>query len=131
MKRLSLAMCLTAFAAPVVAEDADRGRDTYERFCASCHGVEATGMGPMQPVLMVTPTDLTRLSAENDGEFPLVRVIKRIDGRDPLVSHGSQMPVYGDYFEGNDTSMQAPSGQPIMTSQPVKELVAYLKTLQR
>jgi hypothetical protein len=88
-------------------------------------------MGPMQPVLVVPPTDLTRLNAGNDGEFPLVRVIKRIDGRDPLVSHGSQMPIYGDYFEGQDTAMQTSSGQPIMTSQPVKELVTYLKTLQR
>ena len=59
-------------------------------------------------------------------------MVKRIDGRDPLVAHGSPMPVFGDYFERVfDVPMKAPSGQPILTSQPVVDLVAYLQELQR
>ena len=71
------------------------------------------------------------LSRNNAGDFPLVRVIERIDGRDPLVAHGSPMPVYGDFFEGVDVVLKAPSGQPIMTSQPIVDLVAFLRSVQR
>ena len=86
----------------------------------------------MAGVLTVPPTNLTELAAQNGGTFPLIRVVKRIDGRDPLVAHGSPMPVFGDYFEGSfDVPMKAPSGQPIFASRPVVDLVAYLRELQR
>jgi hypothetical protein len=115
---------------PALAQDAARGQALYERYCTSCHGIDATGVGPLIPVLEVQPANLTRLSANNGGTFPLIRVVKRIDGRDPLVSHGSPMPVYGDFFEPTNVTIKAESGQMIMTSQPVVDLVAYLKTLQ-
>lgn len=127
---LLIAAAAAALAAPAGAEDAKAGQETYERYCASCHGLEATGHGPMRSVLTVQPVDLTGLTVENGGSFPLIRVVKRIDGRDPLVSHGSPMPVYGDFFEGNDVALKTDAGQPIMTSQPVADLVAYLRTLQ-
>lgn len=130
MFRKTLAMTLIAGAAPALAQDIDAGQANYERYCAACHGIEATGEGSMQAVLNIPPTDLTQLTAANAGVFPLVRVIKRIDGRDPLVSHGSPMPVYGDFFEGKDITMQTEAGQIIMTSQPVVDLVTYLKALQ-
>lgn len=132
MKLLGAAMVLMVLssAVPVLAQDAGRGEQTYLRYCATCHGLDATGHGPMRSVLTVQPVDLTRLSVENDGIFPLFRVVKRIDGRDPLVSHGSPMPVYGDYFEGEDVALKTDEGQPIMTSAPVADLVAYIRTRQ-
>jgi mono/diheme cytochrome c family protein len=130
LKTLLSGLVLLGMSAPVLAQDAEQGRATFERYCTSCHGIEATGKGPMIAVLTLQPADLTRLSAENDGKFPLIRVVKRIDGRDPLVSHGSPMPIYGDFFSARDATMKTESGQPIMTSQPVVDLVAYLKTLQ-
>ena len=60
----------------------------------------------------------------------MARVVKRIDGRDPLVSHGSPMPIYGDFFEGEDMTIKTPAGQPVMTSRPVVELVTYIQSLQ-
>ena len=84
---------------------------------------------PMAGVLVIQPTNLTQL-ADEEGVFPTARVVARIDGARPLVSHGSPMPVYGPYFEGQDTAMKTPEGQPILTSQPIVDLVAYLKTLQ-
>lgn len=48
---------------------------------------------------LVSP-DLTGLTERNEGAFPFVRVISWIDERDLLVAHGSQMPVYGEFFEG-------------------------------
>ncbi|WP_170784053.1 c-type cytochrome [Ruegeria lacuscaerulensis] len=111
------------------AQDVEEGAQLYQHYCATCHGIDATGHGPMAGVLVIQPADLTTL-ASDDGTFPVARVVSRIDGRDPLVSHGSPMPVYGPYFDGQDTSMKTPQGQPILTSQPIVDLVAYLETLQ-
>ncbi|WGW05426.1 c-type cytochrome [Tropicibacter oceani] len=119
-------------AAPAAAQDADIGRAQYHTHCATCHGLEGRGDGPMAGVLLVKPVNLTELSVQNGGTFPLERVVMRIDGREPLVSHGSPMPVYGDFFEGAfDVPVKAPSGQPVLTSQPVVDLVAYLREIQR
>ncbi len=120
---------LATMASQAVAQDVDTGAELYQHYCATCHGIDATGHGPMAGVLVIQPSDLTQLAGE-DGVFPTARVVARIDGRDPLVSHGSPMPVYGPYFEGQDTSMKTPDGQPILTSQPIVDLVAYLETLQ-
>ncbi|MEX0316847.1 MAG: cytochrome c [Ruegeria sp.] len=124
-----LAAC-ALLALPASAQDVERGEGLYFHHCAACHGREATGHGPMAGVLIIQPVDLTALTGE-DGVFPTERVVKRIDGRDPLVSHGSPMPVYGPYFEGRDTAIKTPAGQPILTSEPIVDLVAYLQTLQR
>ncbi|MFG5381805.1 c-type cytochrome [Yoonia sp. R2-816] len=130
MRWLSLTLMMT-FAAPAVAQDAQEGEALYQFYCATCHGTAAVGNGPMSPSLVVRPADLTTLSTRNDGVFPVIRVVMRIDGRDPLVSHGSAMPVYGDFFEGNDVATKAETGQPIMTSQPIVDLLAYLQGLQQ
>lgn len=113
------------------AQDIEEGKNLYFTYCATCHGLDVDGNGPMGPALVLQPTNLSRLQVENDGVFPLVRVIRRIDGRDPLVSHGSPMPVFGDYFEGRDIALRTPSGQSIMTSTPVADLVAWLETVQQ
>jgi mono/diheme cytochrome c family protein len=118
-------------APPVAAQDAVQGEALFGFYCATCHGASASGNGPMSPSLVVAPANLTRLAVDNDGVFPTERVIMRIDGRDPLVSHGSMMPVYGDFFEGTDVATKAETGQPIMTSQPIVDLLAYLQSLQQ
>lgn len=122
---LSLALAATAS-----AQDERAGAALYREYCASCHGIDGMGDGPMAGVLTIKPRDLTLLRAENDGVFPTALVVRRIDGRDPLVSHGSPMPVYGFFFEGNDASLKTPGGQPILTSKPIVDLVAYLESLQ-
>ena len=116
-------------ASGAAAQDAEKGGELYRHHCATCHGIDATGQGPMAGVLVIQPTDLTMLQ-EGDNEFPTERVVARIDGRDPPVSHGSPMPVYGFFFEGRDQAVKAPSGQPILTSQPIVDLLAYLESLQ-
>lgn len=121
---------LVGAATSSAAQDTEAGADLYRLHCATCHGIEATGSGPMAGVLVIKPVDLTALSANNDGRFPTERVVKRIDGRDPLVSHGSPMPVYGFFFEGEDVAVKTASGQPIMTSAPIADLLAYIESLQ-
>jgi len=123
-------LVLAGAAVPALAQDVEKGAELYRVHCATCHGIEGGGQGPMAGVLVIQPADLTRLAKSNGGAFPLERVIKRIDGRDPLVSHGSPMPVYGFFFEGKGTAIKTTSGQPIMTSKPIVDLMAYLQTLQ-
>lgn len=126
-------LLLAALAAgPALAQDPDTGAAIYQENCATCHGLEATGNGPMAPVLLVQPSDLTTLTARHGGSFPLMRVVMRIDGRDPLVSHGSDMPVFGEFFEGvQDVALKAETGQPILVSEPVADLVAFLQEIQQ
>ena len=130
MRLITFVMAI-GLATPAAAQDVVQGEALYGFYCATCHGIAATGNGPMSPSLVVAPKNLTTLAARNYGVFPTTRVIMRIDGRDPLVSHGSSMPVYGDFFEGTDAATKAETGQPIMTSQPIVDLLAYLQTLQQ
>ena len=135
MKRhIALVFAILVPMAPMIsavqAQDAVEGGELFMQYCATCHGVAATGDGPMNSVLIIQPTDLTRLAAENGGTFPIARVVARIDGRDPLVSHGSPMPIYGQFFEGRGKTIRDEDGVMIMTSQPVIDLVTYLEGMQ-
>jgi hypothetical protein len=50
------------------------------------------------------PSDLTQLAKKNKGEFPFMRVLRIIDGRETLRAHGDpDMPVWGEIF-----AMEAP-----------------------
>lgn len=124
------ALTAALLSSAAAAEDPERGEQLFWMHCAACHGIEGRGNGPMAPAMLVLPRNLTLLALENDGVFPTERVVRRIDGTDPLISHGSDMPVYGPFFAVDDTPTKTETGQPIMTSSPVVDLVAYLKTLQ-
>jgi len=76
------------------------GPDLYIAYCASCHGTDARGNGPMARYLKVPPSDLTRIAAHSGGVFPLERVTRIIAGEEALPSgHGTRdMPVWGPIF---------------------------------
>jgi mono/diheme cytochrome c family protein len=77
-----------------------QGDKLYNAYCASCHGADAKGKGPMAAWLKVPPADLTRIAARNGGNFPLERVGRIISGEEVLPSgHGTRpMPVWGPVF---------------------------------
>jgi len=77
-----------------------QGKDLFKAYCASCHGLDAKGNGPMAASLKAPPADLTRISIRNHGMFPMMRVEKIIAGEElPASGHGSsQMPVWGPIF---------------------------------
>lgn len=130
MRQTFAALCaLFAFQNAATAQDINVGAALYETHCAVCHGLEARGNGPLAPALLLQPPSLRDLVKRHDM-FPMERVVTRIDGRDPLVSHGSPMPIYGPFFEGDDTALKTESGQPVLTSRPIADLVAYLKDIQ-
>ncbi len=47
-----------------------KGPDLFRAYCASCHGSEGRGDGPMAPILKTQPSDLTTISRRNHGIFP-------------------------------------------------------------
>lgn len=77
-----------------------RGDNLFKAYCASCHGDDARGNGPMAAWLKVVPPDLTRIAVRNGGKFPLARVDRIISGEEALPSgHGTRaMPVWGPVF---------------------------------
>ncbi|WP_299561181.1 c-type cytochrome [uncultured Sulfitobacter sp.] len=113
----------------VRAQDPEAGAALYAQHCAVCHGLEGRGNGPPAPALLLQPPSLRDLARRHDG-FPTRRVVMRIDGSDPLVSHGSPMPVYGEFFAGDETVLKVETGQPMMTSRAIVDLVAYLREVQ-
>ncbi len=74
------------------------GRQVFMTYCATCHGAEGRGGGPVASQLRKDVPDLTQFAVRNGGMFPSVRVREIIDGRG-VASHGTRdMPVWGDTF---------------------------------
>jgi mono/diheme cytochrome c family protein len=104
------------------------GKAEFAQHCATCHGVSATGNGPMAAFLNVPPADLTQLSKKNGGQFPFWRVYRVIDGREEMMAHGSRsMPVWGTHF------LLEEGGGPAADSRTIGRIlgiVYYLQSIQ-
>ncbi|SFJ56407.1 c-type cytochrome [Jannaschia pohangensis] len=124
---------VTLLAVPAEAQNVDlvaEGAALFGDHCASCHGVGARGDGPMEAVLSVDVPDLTGLAAR-DGGFRMFDVVAKIDGRDPLISHGGAMPVWGPVFDGVQSAfVRTDAGQPIVTSEGIAALATWLESVQ-
>ncbi len=105
------------------------GAELYQTFCASCHGPQAHGDGPVAPSLKVQVPDLTRITQRHGGQFPADLVTRMIDGREFRAAHGTHdMPVWGQEFygyTGNDPVRRARSDELIA------RMVEYLRSVQR
>jgi mono/diheme cytochrome c family protein len=102
------------------------GAYTFRTWCASCHGVDAKGEGPLAENLRFHPPDLTRIAKRHGGEFPTEQVIQIVDGRKPLKGHGgSDMPIWGDTFRNAETGYDEAN-----VRAKIRGVVDYLKTLQ-
>ena len=131
MRVLAALLCLAASPALAAEPDIAAGADLFNRNCAICHGETGVGDGDMVEILTVKPADLTQLSASNDGIFPVFRVIRQIDGRDPMLAHGGAMPLFGQIFDFPDSAIAAETGQPIITAQSIVDIVGWLMTIQK
>jgi len=80
--------------------DSFKGPELFKAYCATCHGRDAKGNGPMAASLRIPPADLTRISARNGGTFPFLQVQKIISGEEQSpATHGTrEMPVWGPIF---------------------------------
>ena len=102
------------------------GAYAFRTHSATCHGASGKGDGPLADGLRFQPADLTLIARRNGGSFPTEKIVRIVDGRDPLKGHGGpDMPVWGDAFRGADTSYddKAVRGK-------VRLVVEYLRTIQ-
>jgi mono/diheme cytochrome c family protein len=111
-----------AIAAPIGEAPPD-GAQLFRTYCASCHGVNATGNGPAAAAMKRTPPDLTRMAGANGGVFPAERVRQIIVGKGPAAHGERTMPVWGDVF-ARRVSTPTPAAL-------VDALVRYLNALQQ
>jgi mono/diheme cytochrome c family protein len=87
-------------AAVAAPQGGELGKLEYLNSCASCHGPEGRGDGPVAKSLKRTPADLTKLSQANKGVFPFSRIYDVIDGRFEVETHGKrEMPVWGQLYQ--------------------------------
>jgi len=105
------------------------GSELFRVFCASCHGPEAHGDGPVAQTLKSKVPDLTRIAARNGGTFPKERVRETIDGQKAPRTHGTrEMPVWGwDFYaiDRHDPERRA------RVNEMIGRLVDYLESIQR
>jgi mono/diheme cytochrome c family protein len=83
------------------------GHDLFDFYCATCHGRDGKGNGPVASALKVPPPDLTLLTRRNGGTFPGRRVDAFVTNGGTVLTpaHGSsEMPVWGPVFRGLDPS---------------------------
>ena len=85
--------------AAALSAETDAGKLFYMQHCSSCHGQEGHGNGPVSRYLNVTVTDLTLIKKNNNGIYPLDKVMWAIDGRGDVRAHGDrEMPIWGEIF---------------------------------
>jgi mono/diheme cytochrome c family protein len=120
---LALAAC--------VEREAPTGAEDFASFCAACHGAKGKGDGPAAEGLDVPPADLTRLAADNGGDFPGTRVMAQIWGYTGAREGGSPMPEFGPLLQGDPVPYDGGDG--IQTPTPIRlvQLAEYLKSLQK
>jgi mono/diheme cytochrome c family protein len=102
------------------------GRDLFEFYCASCHGRDGKGGGPVASALKTPPSDLTTLAHRNGGAYPRERVetFVTLGGAPPTRAHGSpDMPVWGPIFGGLEARDAA-------TRIRIGNIVDYVASLQ-
>lgn len=110
---------------PQVLTESLAGRDSFDRYCAPCHGVGGRGDGPVAAALKARPSDLTRLASRNNGSFPADRVSAFVTGTGrALPAHGTaEMPVWGPTFRAFEADARV--------RERIKNLVSYLGTIQQ
>jgi mono/diheme cytochrome c family protein len=98
------------------------GGRTFMRYCALCHGLDGTGLGPLAESLQKAPPDLTLLAKRNGGTFPDDKVKQTIE-HGGVKSHGMMaMLAWGKVFNEEIGKDQQ--------SRVIDELAAYIKSLQ-
>jgi mono/diheme cytochrome c family protein len=106
-----------------------QGRREYVRYCASCHGVNGEGNGPVARALVTHPPDLRRLSARYGTPLERERLEALIDGRTTITAHGDrEMPVWGERFDGLPPDADS---RERTIAERISALLAYLQSIQR
>lgn len=101
------------------------GKDLFEFYCASCHGRDGAGGGPVVAALKTAPPDLTVMARRNDGVLPKAHVEAILKGGARVPAHGStEMPVWGPIFRALDPADRTANDVRIAN------IVAHVESLQ-
>jgi mono/diheme cytochrome c family protein len=110
------------------AQDANYSAMLYRQHCASCHGEDGRGHGPVEPYLTVKPSDLTRIAARRGGDFPRDQLGRIIAGDEAVAAHGTRtMPIWGEQLQ---VDVIGTVNKPVVARGRIGFLVDYLETLQ-
>lgn len=110
---------------PAPKTSAINGKQMYGSYCATCHGLNGKGNGPVSSVLRVHPTDLTELSRSHQGKYPSAHVISVIqDGLNAPAHASAFMPVWGPVLGKMDPA------NPAQRQLRVANLSRYLESIQ-
>lgn len=129
MIRYLAILCLAA--TPALADDPETGAALFQTHCATCHGAEAKGDGPLGAMLTIAPPNLTALSARNGGTFPLERVLSRIDGTNEVMAHGGPMPLFGLTLDRPSEVVAAPDGSDVAAPEALIDIASWLQEVQQ
>jgi mono/diheme cytochrome c family protein len=107
------------------SQPSESGAALFRTYCASCHGTDARGAGPVSSQLRRLPPSLTSFAVRNSGVFPSERVRRIIDGRD-IPAHGTfEMPVWGDAFRRTREGLSEAAA-----AARIDAIVRYLDSIQ-
>lgn len=125
---LASSLLLMGGAASAADFNSYSGEQLFQRLCASCHGTQARGDGPVAGALNVKVPNLRELSQRNRGQFPADKIQSFIDGRKTVAPHGTRlMPVWGDEL------LRSEAGDPEAerdTASLLRKIVDYLRGIQ-
>ena len=110
---------------PARYTSAASGKEMYNSYCASCHGMTGKGDGPAASAMKSPVPDLTMLTKSHGGTFPALQVKQSIEGDTEVAAHGSKdMPVWGPVFS---RMSQQSTGE---IQQRLHNLTDYVESLQ-
>jgi len=105
------------------------GAQLYARFCASCHGINGRGDGPVASSIRVEVPDLTLLARRQGSAFKRERIERVVDGRFLIGAHGTrEMPIWGENF--SRVEVGDPEAERT-TDLIIKKLVDHIEAMQR
>jgi mono/diheme cytochrome c family protein len=128
---MPIAFCATVtLTARAEGTEPKTGAQLFMTLCASCHGAEGRGDGPVAPLLNTPPSDLTHIARRNGGRFTADIVQSFIDGREAVRTHGPRdMPVWGHqlYFSAEEGDLAARQH----ADAEIAQIVEYLRSIQQ
>jgi len=140
MKRMAIQIGVfgAAFMAMTVlanAQGLDIGKREYENNCATCHGADGKGKGPLAGMINQVVPDLTVIQKNNDGKFPFVEIYATIDGTKTTGAHGTRdMPAWGQEYRTDAPTwcgeLSTVADQQAFVRGRILALIGYVQTLQ-
>jgi len=106
------------------------GEALYSNLCAACHGAGGKGNGPAARASQQGVPDLTRIAADNDGEFPHRHVQVAIGGKNREVSYDTiDCPDWENQFMYVEPGMNALRRRALARDR-LHVLTNYIETIQ-